>query len=129
MLTQHVLIFENDNWDVVVTRAFEDCQPDCLEYLEVGGGIASINCMASAMVTTLEGGGGTGSSGWVEQTTSVISSPSEPSIASMLPLSESSFMLIKTMSFSLVDHHHHSLSSKSHRNAFLGQVKLPRLSK
>ena len=57
MLTQHVLVFEIDDWDAVVTRAFEDCQPDCLEYLEVGGGIASVNCMASAMVTALEGGG------------------------------------------------------------------------
>ena len=58
MLTQHVLIFEIDNWDAVVTRAFEDCQPDCLEYSEVGGGVASVNCMASAMVTASEGGGG-----------------------------------------------------------------------
>ena len=57
VLTQHVLIFEIDDWDAVVTRAFEDCQPDCLEHLEVGGGVASINCMASAMVTTSEGGG------------------------------------------------------------------------
>ena len=57
MLTQHVLIFEIDDWNAVVTRAFEDCQPDCLEYLEVRGGVASINCMASAMVTTSEGGG------------------------------------------------------------------------
>ena len=57
MLTQHVLVFEINDWDVVVTRAFEDCQPDCLEYLEVGGGIASINCMASATVAALEGGG------------------------------------------------------------------------
>ena len=57
VLTQHVLLFEIDNWDVVVTRAFEDCQPDCLEYLEVRGGVASIDCMASAMVATSEGGG------------------------------------------------------------------------
>ena len=56
VLTQHVLVFEIDDWDAVVTRAFEDCQPDCLEYSEVGGGIASINCMASTTVTTLEGG-------------------------------------------------------------------------
>ena len=49
VLTQHVLVFEIDNWDAVVTRAFEDCQPDCLEYSEVRGGIASVNCMASAI--------------------------------------------------------------------------------
>ena len=57
MLTQHVLAFKIDNWDVVVTRAFEDYQSDCLEYLEVRGGVASINCMASTTVTTSESGG------------------------------------------------------------------------
>ena len=55
VLSQHVLIFEFHNWDVVVAWAFEDCQPDCLEYSEVRGGITSIDGMVSAVVGCLVG--------------------------------------------------------------------------
>ena len=121
ILPQQVLVLKFNNREMMVTWAFEDCQPYCLQHMKVGCGITSIKSTAwQPQQLPWQKVGGTGRSGWVEQITSTILRPSEQSIASIFPLSESLFMSIKMMSFSSVINIFTMLAQNPIRRPLLG---------